>query len=330
MSTHGIAGDDDDDGEGDSKTAFFKGKKRSREQLVGAVEEDPADPSVGEMGTEVAKEGGEPASENTGATAASRDSDKVEEGGEKQGRKRKARRKKGKSGATEAPKETEAAEENPKSPTAAIVKPFVADGGKPEELKLEEPEPEAKKQRRGWGKGRAKSAAPVESESKEAADGKTKNRADERRPRKKTRSRQKNIRKDKRPVGQRPAYLRDGDPEFSGRGLTDETRIFLGLPVDEFDNGNAPPAGWGKPGKVRGNSGWVVDKEPRNPEIVTVAGEDGNMEGVDSGVVVDPRRKAEVAASKGAVRHSPKSKYKNLALPKGKKKSTKKEKKNKA
>ncbi|CAM9286804.1 unnamed protein product [Choristocarpus tenellus] len=51
--------------------------------------------------------------------------------------------------------------------------------------------------------------------------------------RKKVRSRQKNIRKDKRSMEQRPAHLRLGDPGFSGRDLTEETRQRLGLSVDD-------------------------------------------------------------------------------------------------
>lgn len=57
------------------------------------------------------------------------------------------------------------------------------------------------------------------------------------RKRPKTRSKQKNIRKDNRPDDQKPSYLL-GSPNregFAGRPLTKETKKILGLPVDDDD-----------------------------------------------------------------------------------------------
>lgn len=52
-----------------------------------------------------------------------------------------------------------------------------------------------------------------------------------RRKRTKKRSKQKNIRRDKRSMDQRPAHLQEGHESFTGRVMTDETRRHLGLPV---------------------------------------------------------------------------------------------------
>lgn len=52
-----------------------------------------------------------------------------------------------------------------------------------------------------------------------------------RRKRSKTRSKQKNIRRDKRSLDKRPAHLQEGHESFIGRVMTDETRRRLGLPV---------------------------------------------------------------------------------------------------
>jgi hypothetical protein len=49
------------------------------------------------------------------------------------------------------------------------------------------------------------------------------------RRRKKTRSKQKNIRKDNRSVADKPEHLRMGSKDFAGRILTDETKAVLGM-----------------------------------------------------------------------------------------------------
>ena len=46
----------------------------------------------------------------------------------------------------------------------------------------------------------------------------------------KVRSKQKNIRKDSRPLSAKPEHLRLGNPRYSGRPLTQETRQRLDLP----------------------------------------------------------------------------------------------------
>ncbi|CAM9829412.1 unnamed protein product, partial [Discosporangium mesarthrocarpum] len=79
-------------------------------------------------------------------------------------------------------------------------------------------------------------------------------------PRRKTRSRQKNIRKDKRPLDKRPPHLRLGNPEFSGRPLTEETRQRLGLPQVD-DKASAPSLG-GDQSPDPNNCGCVVDESP--------------------------------------------------------------------
>ena len=122
-------------------------------------------------------------------------------------------------------------------------------------------------------------------------------------------------------MGERPAYLRAGDPEYCGRGLTDETRKFLGFPQDSFDS--APPAGWGQPENtgvspgrvVDKNPGWVVDKKPSPTPQHSVSRDECNVgDEPDSGVAVDPKREV---ARVVIARPSGKSKYKNLALPLG-------------
>lgn len=52
-----------------------------------------------------------------------------------------------------------------------------------------------------------------------------------RRKRTKKRSKQKNIRRDKRSMDQRPTHLQEGHESFTGRVMSDETRRHLGLPV---------------------------------------------------------------------------------------------------
>ncbi|KAG5182442.1 hypothetical protein JKP88DRAFT_263258 [Tribonema minus] len=73
------------------------------------------------------------------------------------------------------------------------------------------------------------------------------------RKRTKTRSRQKNIRRDKRDTAQRPAHLQPGSDDFRGRAMTDETRQRLGLPSGAGDDGAAMLT-------------WAVDKQPSHGE----------------------------------------------------------------
>lgn len=343
MGSHGVT-DSIDGEEGESKTASFKAKKKKREpKQPASLPEENATSGVAGGGKKKAlqEEGGGPASGGGEGEAAEDVGDGDEGPGEKTGRKRKTKRKKRKaateevgegaedsaeiplpSAAAASAAATAAAEGNPPAEAAAEE----ADGGNPED-----PEQGSKKQRRGWGKARSKTAAQAGSEGVEMTDAAAEGAAWERRSRKKTRSKQKNIRKDKRPVGERPAYLRAGDPGFCGRGLTDETRKFLGLPQDDF--GSAPPAGWGQPGKTGVSPGrvvdkspsWVVDKKPLPAPQHSVSRDGGNAgEEPDSGVALDPKR--EVAPVVEA-RPSGKSKYKNLALPRANKMSAKKRRK---
>lgn len=326
MGAHGVT-DSIGGEEGESKTASFKAKKkRERKQPVSPPEQDGRPGSVAADGGQIRQEGD--SDSRGGAGEASTGVGNGDEGpGEKHGRKRKTKRKKRKAAAEETSEGAENGEEIPQLSAAAADaaaaataaterKPPAepgADGRNPEE-----PEQGTKKQRRGWGKARSKIAAPAGREGVEKANAVLEGAAWKSRSRKKTRSKQKNIRKDKRPDGERPAYLRAGDPEFCGRGLTDETRKFLGLPQDSIDN--APPAGWGQPGETpKGvHPSWVIDKKPSLiPEPSLSRGEGKGGEEPDSGVSLEPRR--EVTPPTVGIRPSGKSKYKNLALPPSKK-----------
>ncbi|CAM9644744.1 unnamed protein product [Ectocarpus fasciculatus] len=355
MDTHGVV-DDDKEGDGESKTASFKKKKKKstgqqgEQNFTAPAPADPAAPAAGgtksrkTKGAEEAVGGsGDGNSGGSGAGDAGGD-------GEKSGGKRKARRKKKKSAAPEvATGEADAAggggpaavaAETPDKNSAAVVEetsPMIAAeaevGGGGKVAETAEPG-ESKKQRRGWGKARSKSAGAAADTAENAnqtnqAEERSGRTDEHRPPRKKTRSRQKNIRKDKRPADQRPAYLRAGDPEFSGRGLTEETRKFLGLPQDDF--GDAPPAGWGKPGKVVPTASWVIDKKPRRlpKHLEPDAGGEGRnaaMTMTSAAASTDAGRKSNSApaAAEAAPSVSGKSKYKNLSLTPGGKTSAKK------
>lgn len=312
MDTHGVA-DGDQDGESESKTASFKGKKRGRAQGASPVTQDAPAAAVGDEDTKSKKERSETTSRSGDDMAGRKDAGDMEERGDTQARKRKGKRKKRKTAATASAEEAQgAADKAQPSAPAAVEETLVAEAAANAEHP-EEPEPETKKQRRGWGKPRSKSAAPAVGDSHDAAtvmaagDGTT----DEHRKRKKSRSRQKNIRKDKRSMENRPSYLRPGDPGFCGRDLTDETRKFLGLPANDFDS--TSPAGGGEPGKPTESPGWVIDNKPgRVPQHLTVGGENIMVEKVKIGVAVDPMAKVVPAAGAHPLG---KSKYKNLALP---------------
>jgi len=64
------------------------------------------------------------------------------------------------------------------------------------------------------------------------ADGEVqeKTHAEKRKQKRKTRSKQKNIKKDTRPSNEKPEHLRVGSKEFAGRPMTGETRTYLSLP----------------------------------------------------------------------------------------------------
>lgn len=333
MGSHGVT-DSIVGEEGESKTASFKAKKKRERKQPASLPEEDARPDVvaGEGSKKAVQEDCGPAS-GGGEGEAAKDAGDGEEGpGEKSGRKRKTKRKKRKPAAEEIGGGADDGAEIPQPSAAAAVATAAAAEGKPpaedaageaDGENPEEPEQGTKKQRRGWGKARSKTAAPAGGEGVENANAAVEGAAWKRRSRKKTRSKQKNIRKDKRPLGERPAYLRAGDPEFCGRGLTDETRKFLGLPQDGF--GSAPPAGWGQPGTtgvspgraVHKSADWVVDKKPSLTPQHSVSRDEGNgVEEPDSGVAVDPKRKVSPVVE---ARPSGKSKYKNLALPPGKK-----------
>ncbi|CAM9987632.1 unnamed protein product [Ectocarpus sp. 12 AP-2014] len=349
MDTHGVV-DDDKEGDGESKTASFKKKKKRSEQQGTSAPADPAATSAEDTkskkkngAVEAVVGSGDGISGGSGAGDAGDD-------GEKPGGKRKARRKKKKCAAPEvATAEADAAvaaaaassatvtAATPDKKSATVVEetsPMTAAeaeaGGGGKVAETAEPG-ESKKQRRGWGKARSKSAGAAagtaENVNQAKDSGGRSGRTDEHRPRKKTRSRQKNIRKDKRSADERPAYLRAGTPDFSGRGLTEETRKFLGLPQDDF--GDAPPAGWGKPGKVRPTASWVIDKKPRRlpkhlePDAVN---EGTNAATTSVAASTDAGRESTPAATEAAPSATGKSKYKNLSLtPVGKTSANKKE-----
>lgn len=342
MDTHGVVNDDEDGG-GESKTASFKKSKTKKPPAV-EVEQDIASiapaPAEGKKKRKGGKGGVEEAvGTSEGDGAAEKTGDNAD--GEKQGRTRKARRKRSKAAATEVAGEEAQApaaegEAPSQSPATAVEQassaaPSAAAAGDGEATAAE-----SKKQRRGWGKARSKSTVAVAAAaagSTQIDNGTDEGRrngtvADERRHRKKTRSKQKNIRKDKRPMEQRPAHLRAGDPEYCGRGLTEETRTFLGLP-EQTDIGEAPPAGWGQPGKMITKTGWVIDKNPRRlpkhlvPDSYT-GDKEGGREVSERGVAAASGESAErdpaPLASMDGVASSAvksKSKYKNLALPPG-------------
>eukprot|EP00903_Cladosiphon_okamuranus_P018079 g16638.t1 len=346
VDTHGVV-NDDKDGDVESKTASFKKKNSKRRGGPGDEQDatalDPPASSAGETRSKKSKKSNKDkqddaeagvkvgVDETTAGEEGGRGGGEGEHGereGEKHGRKRKARRKKNKSATAEAvaegAKAAAAAAETTPQTSAAIVEqhqPSVeaeseaADDG------------QTKKQRRGWGKARPKPiAAPTPNppeganQASDAAEDGWK--VDERRPRKKTRSKQKNIRKDKRPLEKRPSYLRAGDPEFSGRGLTDETRKFLGLPAD--DVGDAPPAGWGKPGKVPAKPVFLIDKKPRKlPKHLAPEGI-GYGHGAEAAEAV-VRTSAAASVGKSKSKSKSKSKYKNLTLPTGASKTSSKE-----
>ncbi|CAM9606688.1 unnamed protein product [Scytosiphon promiscuus] len=359
MDTHGVVnGDEEKDGE--SKTASFKKSKTKKTKAAPidhdttTIDPDPAPASGKEKRGGVKRETEGAVSTSEGEGVAEKSGGNGD--GEKQGRKRKARRKKNKGAATEvAAEEAEVAAADGETPSqgpatamedgsSGALKAAVAGDG---EDAGEVTAGESKKQRRGWGKARPKatvaaaaSADGIPSDNATDEGGRNGTGAHERRQRKKTRSKQKNIRKDKRPMEQRPAYVRAGDPEFCGRGLTDETRKFLGLP-ELKDFGDAPPAGWGQPGKAGAKPGWVIDKKPRRlpkdlvPDATPMA-EEGERRAAEKGAAAGSggaveEAAAPVASSKGAassaVSLKSKSKYKNLTLPLGTKADKKREKK---
>ncbi|CAM9392192.1 unnamed protein product [Ectocarpus sp. 8 AP-2014] len=345
MDTHGVV-DDDKEGDGESKTASFKRNKKKgtgQQQEQNCTPPKPADPAaIAAEDTKSRKKNGAVEADIGSGDGSSGGSGAGDAGGdgEKPGGKRKARRKKKKSAEPEVVTvEADAAAAaaaasaavtaaTPDKKSATVVEetsPMTAAeaeaGGGEKVAETSEPG-ESKKQRRGWGKARSKSAGAAADtaenvdQSKDA--GERNGRTDERRPRKKTRSRQKNIRKDKRPADKRPAYLRAGDPEFSGRGLTEETRKFLGLPQDDF--GDAPPAGWGKPGKVGPTASWVIDKKPRRlpKHLEPDAGDGGtNAATTSAAAYTDAGRKSTPAAPDATPSSTGKSKYKNLSLTPG-------------
>lgn len=345
VDTHGLI-DNDREGDGESKTASFKKKKKTRTgqqeegNLTAPARTDPAATAAGK--TKSRKENGavEAVTGSGDGNSGGSGAGDVGGDGEKPGGKRKARRKKKKSAAPEvttggADAAAAVAAATPDEKPATVVEETslvtaveaeAGGGGKVEETMVPG---ESKKQRRGWGKARSKSAgaaADTAENVNQAQDaGERIGRTEERRPRKKTRSRQKNIRKDKRPADKRPAYLRAGDPEFSGRGLTEETRKFLGLPQDGF--GDAPPAGWGKPGKVGPTASWVIDKRPRKlpKHLEPDAGDEGTDAATTSATAsTDSGRKSRPAAAEARPSAAGKSKYKNLSLTPGGKTSAKK------
>lgn len=306
VGTHGLA-DIGDDEAADSKTASFKGKKRIRDAKPPTVSVDTskgvkkkgpktskAPKGEAERGTIVDDVGVAVTGENgDGPVKQTAHNETVESGqaDENQGQKRKARRKKKaqKAGATtegDPGAETVTDLSPPASPRNIERVPAgeeTINGARAEQGEESGP----KKQRRGFGKARSTtSTSTTTSQHQDIGSFGTQGETSRDRPRKKTRSKQKNIRKDKRPMDQRPSHLRLGDPGYAGRGLSEETRKVLGLPQD--DSIIAPAAGWGMPVKGKNKSGWVIDKRPDSALLaVEKTASDGDGGGVDTGVAVE-------------------------------------------
>ena len=107
--------------------------------------------------------------------------------------------------------------------------------------------------------------------------------------RRKIRSRQKNIRKDTRSMGEKPKHLRVGASNYQGRPLTDETRARLNL----------------APSKTKTNPFFVIDRAPA-PKV-----EAGIELGVDA-LLAEPSPAAEDVTAKKKKKKKSKKKYKNL------------------
>ncbi|KAL3945522.1 MAG: hypothetical protein SGBAC_000421 [Bacillariaceae sp.] len=106
--------------------------------------------------------------------------------------------------------------------------------------------------------------------------------------RRKVRSRQKNIRKDTRAMGEKPKELRVGASNYQGRPLTDETRAKLNL----------------EPSKIKTSPFFVIDRAPA-PKV-----EEGIALGVEE-LLADPTA-VEAKKSKKKKKKTSKRKYKNL------------------
>lgn len=115
--------------------------------------------------------------------------------------------------------------------------------------------------------------------------------------RRKVRSRQKNIRKDNRALGDKPEHLRVGASNYQGRPLTDETRTKLNIAPSKT--------------KTTGQSFFVVDRSPAAPKVA----EEGILLGVDDLLAPEPTAADEnnVNAKKNLKKKKKnKKKYKNL------------------
>lgn len=309
LGTHGLA-DSDEDGEGESKTASFKAKRRTRDS------KPPANPEHAVTGVKKKskkKKSKDPSGREAGSSATSVVDDDVgvavtdpkqprhaaevddaavtdhAQGDENQGLKRKARRKKKATKTDVTPKEDASAksEANLAPPAVERFTKTAVEGHEATNGTQTEQEPETRKQRRGFGKGRSTPSSATATSASTPPDHAVETQEEGSswgsRPRKKTRSKQKNIRKDKRPLDQRPSYLRFGDPEYAGRGLTEETRKILGLPMNDGDV--APPSGWGKAGNRDQKAGWVIDKKP-DASLAATVDSNGSSGGGEEGVAV--------------------------------------------
>ncbi|CAJ1917700.1 unnamed protein product [Cylindrotheca closterium] len=106
--------------------------------------------------------------------------------------------------------------------------------------------------------------------------------------RRKIRSRQKNIRKDSRGMGEKPKHLRVGASNYQGRPLTDETRARLNL----------------APSKTKASPFFVIDRAP-TPKV-----EEGIALGVED-LLAEPAA-VEGSSTKKKKKKKSKRKYKNL------------------
>lgn len=322
LGTHGLA-DSDEDGEGESKTASFKAKRRTRdgnppaepEHNIAVVKKKRKKkkskaPSGGEAESGVVS--GVDDDVGVAVTSPKKPSPEAEvddvavtehaQGDENQGSKRKARRKKkvAKTAVTTKGDASAESEANLAPPAVQRHTESAVGGQKTTNGEQTEQEPGTRKQRRGFGKGRSTpsiaTATSASTPPDRAAETQEHRSSYGSRPRKKTRSKQKNIRKDKRPLDQRPSYLRFGDPEYAGRELTEETRKVLGLPINDGDV--APPPGWSKAGNGHKKAGWVIDKKP-DAKLVATVESNGSSGGGEEGVAVQQSGKKGVQGPPG-------------------------------
>lgn len=343
VDSHGVT-QGDEEGEGESKTASFKKSKRggTASSVLGEFEKAGAGGGEGKGRRSdktpllQASAGGESLE-----PAAAAEGDEAPTKPKARRKKRKGALGEGDQGSSK--KEPVAGDptglsgqERDTRPTAAPAPTTPADTatGKPTEGKPtgDPNDGPQEKRRRGWGKGRSKSTSATlpaghgDQDGERAGSGAPDPGADlgvvgsghgggisvggdaSRKPlRKKVRSRQKNIRKDNRAMHERPAHLRPGDPGFTGRELTKETRERLGLPQEDTDSSLLNCS---KEAVSHDDVGWIIDTKP-DPTLSSMS--DRDHDSAEKVVGADPEREMD-AAKPSISKKRKKTKYKNLAL----------------